>query len=292
MNLPKPPKTMTRRHFLKTSLFAGAGLFGSGGLLTGYSYNVEPKWIESKQIKLSFKRLPDAFHGKRVVQFSDVHIGHHFDLANLQHVVDKINETKPDALCFTGDLFDSWVSENPVRTGEILGKLEAPLGKWAVLGNHDYYTGVQETINILQKGGFTALVNRVQKMTVGHSFIYMAGVDDIWEGKPDLVLTLKGTDQDRFTLLLSHSANYADIAAKYPIDLQLSGHSHGGQVRLPMVGAITTPPFGDKYVMGHYKIERSSLQVYTNRGIGTSVHPVRFLCRPEITVITLEQQKN
>lgn len=289
MNVANP---ITRRSFLRKTLYAGAAFLAAGGFTSAYAFQIEPRWIEIKRIRLSFERLPEAFHGIKVVHFSDVHIGQHFNLEHLHVVSDLINKQQPDLLCFTGDLFDFTVSEDAVSTGEMLAKLQAPLGKWAVLGNHDYYTGAKETTAILQKGNFATLVNQHARIRLGEAELQIAGVDDITRGKPNIKAALNGADPNQFTLLLSHSANYADEAVKEHVDLQLSGHSHGGQVRLPFLGAPVTPPNGDKYVMGHYVVQDSRLQVYTNRGIGTSILPVRFMCRPEITVITLERRKS
>ncbi|MNI41950.1 putative metallophosphoesterase [compost metagenome] len=285
MNSPQP---INRRSFLKKALLTGAGVLSAGGLLSGYSYGIEPKWMEITQVKLTFDRLPPAFHGKRLLQFSDIHVGLNFDLMDLSRIVDIITEQEADLICFTGDFFDSWISEDPDRTSEVLTRLQAPLGKWAAIGNHDYYAGSKETVRILKNGGFTTLINSHTNLTSASSTIQLAGVDDMSRGKPNLTAAVKGANKDLFTILLSHSANFADQAIKEAIDLQLSGHSHGGQVRLPFIGPLVTPPNGDKYVMGHYHVPGSQLQVYTNRGIGTSIHPIRFMCRPEITVITLQ----
>jgi predicted MPP superfamily phosphohydrolase len=288
MNSKKP---ISRRSFLKKSMLAAAGLIASGTLIAGYSSFIEPKWVEMKRIRLYFERLPRSFRGIRIVHFSDIHLGHHFNLHNLKGIAHQIQLEKPDLLCFTGDLFDFAFTENLQQTSRILAELQAPLGKWAVLGNHDYYSRVETTVSLLSDGGFTVLMNEHKKISLGEESLQIAGVDDMLKGRPDLVHALQHTDPAVFTLLLSHSANYADIAAAHPIDLQLSGHSHGGQVRLPFIGALVTPPLGDKYIMGHYQHERSNLQIYTNRGIGTTIHPVRLFCRPEITIITLDENK-
>ncbi len=110
------------------------------------------------------------------------------------------------------------------------------------------------------------------------------------EGKPDLEVALQSAKPDEFVLLLSHAPDFADVAVRHPVDLQLSGHSHGGQVRLPLIGNTSALPlYGRKYVDGLYTLGGGKLQVYTNRGIGVSVFPVRFLCRPELTVFTLHR---
>ncbi|MBP1995273.1 metallophosphoesterase [Paenibacillus eucommiae] len=283
----KQKNLTTRRSFLQKSIYAAAGLLIAGGLTGGYSTLIEPRWYETTYTRLVFDRLPAAFRGVRIVHFSDVHLGYHFDNSNLRTLIDRIMKEKPDLICFTGDLFDQEVGENPSKVSELLAQLKAPLGKWACLGNHDYYSGYQETISVLQAGGFTTLLNEHQYISKGDQAIQIVGVDDMSVGRPDIKRAMKDTDPDAFSLLLSHSSNYADAAAPYSLDLQLSGHSHGGQIRLPLIGALVLPPHGNKYAMGHYQADNSKLQIYTTRGIGTTIFPLRFLCRPEITVLTL-----
>ena len=106
-----------------------------------FSWNQKVKLVEITRITLPFERLPNAFHGIKLLQFSDIHIGHHFDLQDLERVVKLIQKEKADILCFTGDLFDADISEAPDLTSQLLGSLEAHLGKWAVLGNHDKWIG-------------------------------------------------------------------------------------------------------------------------------------------------------
>lgn len=129
--------------------------------------------------------------------------------------------------------------------------------------------------------------SRYEVVQKGTNSLILAGVDDQMEGKPDIHSALKRTSSNRCTLLLSHCPDYADEIKELPIDLQLSGHSHGGQIRFPLLGELSTPPYAQKYVQGLYQISDSALQVYTNRGIGTTILPIRFLCRPELTVIEL-----
>ncbi|NEW06552.1 metallophosphoesterase [Paenibacillus sp. SYP-B3998] len=284
-----PP--LSRRSFLKKGVVLAGSALASGGLVGSYSTLVEPRWYEITKVNILLERLPGAFHGKKLVHISDFHIGHHFDLKQLQVVTNLVRQEKPDLLCFTGDLFDSKVTEDPQLTSDILASLEVPLGKWSVLGNHDYDVSNEKTAAILQNGGFQTLSNSYRTIRHAGQTIQIAGVEDMLTGAPDLDEALRGTNADAFTLLLSHSPNFADYAAERPIDLQLSGHSHGGQIRLPVIGALVTPPLGDKYVMGLHSVPGYKLQVYTTRGIGTTIFPLRFMCRPEITVITLEKTK-
>ncbi|MDD9267920.1 metallophosphoesterase [Paenibacillus sp. GCM10023248] len=282
---------MSRRKFLKKGAALAGALLASGGLTGSYAGFIEPRWYEVTRFPLSFARLPNAFHGLKVLQFSDTHIGHFFNLADLEQLVTLINAEKADIITFTGDLFDAAITEDSALTSKLLASIEAPLGKWAVLGNHDKWIDINYTLPILEDGGFRTLQNAYQTITYKSQSIQLAGVKDRLTAKPDIVTTLSGSNPQMFTLLLSHCPDYANEVTGYPIDLQLSGHTHGGQIRLPVAGALLTPPQGRHYVVGLNQVPNSSMLVYTNRGIGTTTLPLRFLCRPEITVITLERQK-
>lgn len=118
--------------------------------------------------------------------------------------------------------------------------------------------------------------------------INVVGVDDILLGRPSMKVALEGANTDLLTILLAHEPDYADVVKDFPVDVQLSGHSHGGQVQLPFVGYIYTPSLAQKYVEGSYTIGNNSLQLYVSRGLGTTRLPYRFLCKPEITMYTLK----
>jgi predicted MPP superfamily phosphohydrolase len=275
---------LTRRQFLKRSFakWLGLGLLSITGF---YSYAIETKWIEIEKLSLTIPHLPDAFQNLRIVHFSDLHIGLSYDPEDLPTVLDQIQALNPDILCFTGDLVTDDTSMLPA-TVPFFKKLQAPFGKFAVLGNHDYRHSAENVMKCLQQSGFHVLLNSHQIIEKDGSRLAIVGVDDQVEGVPDLEKAWH-QQQNIATILLSHCPDFADIAAKYPIALQLSGHSHGGQVRLPLIGHIVTPPFAKKYVQGLYSVPQSSLQVYVNRGLGTTLLPIRFYCRPQISVIEL-----
>lgn len=282
---------MTRRSFLIKGMYTVAGLFLTPVASYSYARYAEPGWLAVKQVTLTLKRLPAAFDGIRIVQFSDVHLGFHYTVEQLGKLAQRIQSFQPDLICFTGDLFDYSTGQDDGPTAQVLSKLKAPLGKAAVLGNHDYYGKEQKKImDILSKGGFTVLMNDSIPIQRGTSRLWLSGVDDMLEGKADLAAALKKTAaQEECVILLSHCPDFADTTLKYPVDLQLSGHSHGGQVRLPFYGHLYAPDCGQKYVDGLYTLGDGKLQVYTNRGIGVSVYPIRFWCRPELTVLTLRK---
>lgn len=226
----------------------------------------------------------------KIAHFSDTHLGHYYEPEDLQVAVDKVNENKPDFICFTGDLFD----RDLVKVREsiaVLSGLKAPYGKFAVLGNHDYRTGADEVRRIISEAGFQLLDNQHQTLLIGGQPLCIAGIDNVSHGRPDIEAAIRDIPQESCVILLAHEPDIADTAAGYPIDLQLSGHSHGGQVRLPFIGHLLTPEYGHKYPDGLQQVPHSSLQVYTSRGLGTTILPIRFFCRPEITIIELASQQ-
>lgn len=284
-NLP-----ISRRVFLKQSARWLAGL--SVIPAAGYSYSrfLEPRLIQTTKQSLSFRRLPASFDGKRIVHISDIHLDYHFGITRLSELLDKIQALKPDMICFTGDLYHSSVLPSESACIELLEQLKPPLGKWAVLGNHDYTAGAKDVERVLNLGGFKILNNRSELVKNDNQRIRIAGIDDALRGSPNLDLALEGENSDLFTLFLAHEPDLADYALAYSVDLQLSGHSHGGQIKLPFIGHVLLPDLAHKYPEGLYFLD-NRLYLYTNRGIGVSAHPVRFLCRPEITVITMNVMK-
>lgn len=279
---------MSRRSFLKKGLLLGGGVLAIPSVGYGYATLVEPHWLQVERITLSFPTLPEAFKGLRVVQFSDLHFGFHLDVKQLTHVAHVIQAEKPDIVCFTGDLVDYAVGPSGQEIQEVLRTITATYGCYAVLGNHDYYGDVEEVADVLEGGSFHCLRNKGVRIQKGNHSIWIAGIEDMWEGVPNIKAAMKSVKKEEWVLLLSHAPDFADMAALEPIQLQLSGHSHGGQVRLPFIGPLASVPYGVKYPSGLYHVGKNkTLTLYTNRGIGVSVRPIRFMCRPEITVLTL-----
>ncbi|MGD8189622.1 metallophosphoesterase [Brevibacillus ginsengisoli] len=251
---------------------------------------IERFWVEVRPVGIAIAKLPASMAGLRIVLFSDVHVGFYYENHHLRKLVDQINEQKPDVICFTGDLLDSRDALPMIQeASRELARLQAPLGKFAVLGNHDYRTDADQIAKHLQLGGFKLLVNQSDSMVHNGGRLNIVGVDDAINGNPDLAKALQGVSEQAPTILLVHEPDYAAISSKFPIDLQLSGHSHGGQVRIPFGGPVLTSRLGKNYNAGEYKLH--NMTIYTTRGIGTTILPVRFFSRPEITVITLQQQK-
>ncbi|MEK4346012.1 metallophosphoesterase [Paenibacillus sp. FSL P4-0184] len=283
----KGKTTMTRRQFL---VRGAATVIGAGLLTSGYAWQGEPNWIQVTKLKLSFKDIPSAFSGMKVVHFSDTHLGFNKDARDLARLAERIAKEEPDLICFTGDIVDS-NPEDLVDAIPVLAELNAPLGKYAVLGNHDF-KNTKRIIELFTSAGFRVLRNESYLLKRGGAVMAVTGLDDLLHGEPDPVKALKGVPAGTFTVLMMHEPDYADIAQAHSFHLQLSGHSHGGQIRLPFLGAPFTPYGSQKYINGLYYTDTKRMPVYVNRGFGETVMPFRFLCRPELTVLTLRHSSD
>lgn len=279
------PKT-NRRAFLKKSARFYLGLLGTGMLGTAFSVVGERFWYKINKLPLTVKNLPDAFKGWQVVHFSDAHLGFYYDAEHFRRVVEIINQLNPDILLFTGDLVNTG-SPWPGEAISLLSELKTPRGgKWAVLGNHDYWSKEQVKAS-LTSSDFTVLENTHRFLEIAKQRLYIAGVEDVLYGRPNLDVALDGLSYQDCVLLLVHEPDFVVRSQDYPVCAQFSGHSHGGQVRIPFIGHVVTPLGAKEYVDGLYYIGEKQLPLYVNRGIGTSTLPVRFFCRPEITAFTL-----
>jgi hypothetical protein len=208
-----------------------------------------------------------------------------------------VNGLHPDLIALTGD-FVSYplFSPNYVKgalaaepCAELLRQMQAPYGSWAVMGNHDFFTDPVHVTAALQAQGIQILKNESVPIELKGTRFWLAGVGDVIGGAANLDASLQHAQAEEATILLAHEPDYADrvarqVAAK-SVDLQLSGHSHGGQVRLPLMRPLYLPELAKKYISGLYKI--GPLTLYTNSGLGTVGVPVRWNCPPEITLLTL-----
>lgn len=258
----------------------------------GYITQIEPSWVEIKEVHLPLRRLAPAFAGLRLVQLSDIHMGSWMNLDRLNHAVGLALALRPDAYLLTGDYLPGkgWSAERETQLADLsagMGPLSAVAPTFSVLGNHDHRTSARAIQQTLAEIGVTDLTNTVYPLEKDGAKLYLAGVDDINVGSPDFDQVLRLLPADGPAILLAHEPDFADIsAATGRFALQLSGHTHGGQVVLPWIGAPLLPRNGRKYPSGLYKV--GEMYQYTNRGIGTGREYVRFNCRPEITQFVLE----
>jgi hypothetical protein len=277
---------ISRRKFLFTAGAAGLGLFAADGYWQSTRVHVE-------KIEIPLKRLPKAFDGYTIAQLSDLHYEHLFSAEVIHRSVELVNGLRPDLTVLTGDFvtvpifererFLRKAAETAIPCADLLGMLHGP--KYAVLGNHDAEANPPLIIRSLERNGVSVMRNRSTPLERGNARIWLAGIDDFLRGEPRIELALDGIPPDEATILMAHEPDCADYYSALPIDLQLSGHSHGGQVWIPGVGAPWLPPMSRKYPRGLYHI--NNLTLYTNMGIGTIRAPIRINCPPEVTLITL-----
>jgi predicted MPP superfamily phosphohydrolase len=264
---------------------ATMALVGAGGLL--YAREVETRRVEIRPVELTLPRLAPEFDGYRLVQIGDFHLDDWSKPERLHRVVEKVNEQRPDLVAITGDFASYSARElDAEQLIEALRALGARDGCVAILGNHDYLTDVKLVRRCIREGGIEELINGVRTLRRREAALHVAGIDDVMEGNSRLDLVLRELPEDGAAILLAHEPDFADVsAATRRFDLQLSGHSHGGQVAVPFLRRLVLPPFSQRYTRGLYDV-RGMIQ-YTNRGLGFVHARLRFLCRPEITVITL-----
>lgn len=256
-------------------------------VLTAARIHGEARSISVTRSEIALPGLPAAFDGLTVAFLSDLHCGDQTTRAFLERVVDETNRLKPDLILLGGD----YVTEGTdyIRpVGKILSRLRAPLGTYGVLGNHDFYADATGVRTALKRAGVVAVDNGGRWLTRGDSRLRIAGVGDLWEDVPDLGAALAGTGPNDTVILLSHNPDYAMEITDPRVGLVLSGHTHGGQIQLPRVGAlITNSRYGRRLAAGLTRIR--SFHLYVSRGLGTVMLPFRYNCPPEITFLTLRR---
>ena len=273
--------------YRRVLLGAALGVLLLGGLV--YVRKVEPEDVQIVPVSLVLPRLDAVFDGYRIAQISDIHADGWMTPGRVLSLVNLVNAEAPDLVAITGDLatysrFRSLIRHTS-RLGAPLRRLCAPDGVVAVLGNHDHKTDARTVRRVLAASGVIELHNAVLTLRRGGESLYLCGVDDLKEGAPRLDLALERLSEEGAAVLLAHEPDFADeSAATGRFDLQLSGHSHGGQVGVPLLRYPFLPKLSRKYPTGLYRV--GDMFLYTNRGLGA--HPrFRFNCRPEITVFTL-----
>lgn len=276
-------RKISRRKFLGLSSAAFLGGLVAGG---AYLYiNDESKEPVVEKVQIPIRSLPESLEGFTIAILSDFHLYPLTQLPLIETAVAMTNALKPDLTVLLGDYV--WHEVEAIfDLAPALGKLNARHGVYSIIGNHDLWTNVDVITKGLEEAHLPILRNEGITIPTGKDTLYLAGLDDGWAGNPDLATTLANREANATTVLLMHEPDLADqYAQDDSIALQLSGHSHGGQIRFPYVGAIVLPYLAWKYDMGLYKIKE--LWLYTNRGLGVTNEPIRYNCPPEITEITL-----
>ncbi len=250
-------------------------------LVVGLVLALDAFWIEPNWIEVTHYQIHAPLGAPlKIAQLSDLHTR---GLGRRERRILAILEAeKPDLIVVTGDSVSSWRTSYP-KCREVLARLHAPLGVWLVRGNWENWRPVKNERAFYEAAGVRLLVNASQAVQPD---VWLVGLDDPWSGTPRPEAALAGVPPGTFTIALFHSPYFFDWMAGR-CNLALAGHTHGGQVRLPLVRPLWLPGGCGRFLAGWY-VERGS-QMYVSRGLGMSVLPMRFLCRPELAIITLGQ---
>ena len=277
----------------RRALFAGtaAVALGVAGLRHAYGE------VTVLKKSLSLKDLPESLSGLKLALVADLHRGPVISQEYLEGVVEKINALEPDIVLLPGDFVsksDSYFED----VTAVLSQLKPKIASLATLGNHDHWEGVDAATAAVENAGVTLLTNSSVHLNPdrtisesGQSGLCFAGVDDLWCGKPDLQAALADVADNVPRLLMSHNPDFAEqkraLKADLRVDFQVSGHTHGGQVVLPGIGAMTSGSYhGLKYIYGD--VQGPQWPVFITRGVGTSIIPIRVGAAPEIVLFTLQ----
>lgn len=279
----EPAGRLTRRRFVE--LATGAGLATACGASV-YGAFVEPFRYEVTEREIFVPDLPAAFDGFRIAQLSDVHHSRLVSLDEVRRVVDLTQSAGGDMIALTGD-FTTYARRYIAPCVEHLKRLTAPAGVWAVLGNHDHASDPAMTTAALEQAGIGVLSNRWTELERKGERLALVGVDDWSWGRLDWAEAQRGFDQRRPSVLLSHQPRVLDMPEAQAHSLIFAGHTHGGQVRLPVIGAPVRFSEEFRYVEGLFR--RGRTQMFVTRGTGVVGLPVRIGAPPEISVITLRR---
>ena len=275
---------------MKTLRRISASLLAIGCLLGVWAFWWEPHRFRVREVPLELPDWPPALAGLRVALLADLHVGSPYnDVDKLREIIRRTNEAHPDLICLLGDYVKGripghWV--NPKTIARELGRLQAPLGVFAVMGNHDYWYGVENVIQAFRNSGIKVMEDQAERVTFRGAGFWIGGLSDFREGRHDVRGTLRQVTDSAPVILITHNPDiFPEIPAR--VSLLLAGHTHGGQVVFPFIGALVVPSIYDnRYLNGH--IEERGQHLFVASGTGMSYLPVRFLVPPEVTILRIE----
>jgi len=278
-------RQITRRRFLKALAGGAVGLAATGV----YAWRVEPHWVAVERVDLPVPQRLAHWRGRKIVQVSDLHVGKHVDDDYLRDCFDRVAALEPDLLLITGDFMTCHADEQVEHVAEVLRSLPAAkLGRFGISGNHDYGDSWRSELaadrltDALAKLDIRMLRNELEMI----DGLPLIGVDDLWSVRYRPEEVLPKVAAEPFALAMCHNPDGVDRAEWQSFKgWVLAGHTHGGQCRIPLVGAPIVPVLNKHYVAGIYPVGEDRT-LYVNRGLGHSLR-VRFDARPEITVFTV-----
>jgi len=278
-------RQLSRRDWVKLSA-ASVATVGLGCLSYGFLVRDH---VEVSRVEVKIANLPDPFAGLTIAHLSDIHHGPYTSLDYIHRCVEIANGLNPDLVALTGD-FTFGGKRHIEPCAEALRSLKPRVGVYASLGNHDYYVGAGLVAKALRGAGFNLLIDAKDRLESRGDKLWVMGVDDLHYGETDLRSLMREAPREQPRIVLGHQPDWIEefAARNKHADLMLSGHTHGGQIRIPLLGAPQTPSeYGQRYTMG--LVRRDAMQIYTTRGIGTVGVPSRFDCPPEIVLYTLQR---
>lgn len=284
---PDQPANKKRRLRVKISLF---GLLGCLIFLALWAFVIEPSRLVLRETRITAPSWPANLKGLRIVAFSDLHAGSpYITLDKIHQIVETTNAAQPDLILLPGDFVIQGVLGGKFMEPEVMASalkgLRARFGVFATLGNHDWWYNGPRVKKALENAGVTVLENDAAMIERNGAAIWIAGIGDKWEGKPDIASALAKVDDSAPIIALTHNPDiFPSIPAR--VTLTIAGHTHGGQVALPIIGRPIVPSdFGERYVVGH--IVEDSKHLFVTPGVGSSILPVRFRVPPEISLLTI-----
>lgn len=285
-----PPGRISRRRLLCGLLAAGGAGLGAGA---GYAYGIEPVWPRVNHHRMPLSRLGSEFQGARLIQISDLHVGPSVPGDYLQKWVDWITAQQPDFVVITGDCIHYSRAAGLPALGRLLGRLRAKEAVLVALGNHEWGASqprggradvAERAANAMRAEGVRVLRNQAASFRRGASELHIVGLDDYWGDNYNPALAFGTLPAMAPTVVLSHNPDTFIDLLERPFDWMLSGHTHGGQVNIPLLGPPLLPVRHRQFAAGHFRLAGRNL--YVNRGLGWA-RRVRFNARPEVTVFTL-----
>ena len=280
-------RTPSRRKRLRVSLDAIILLLG---LLGFWGFFIEPNRLVVRQQTIQIESWPRELNGLRIAVVADIHAGAPFiDDKKLRLIVKRTNELHPDLIVILGDYMtgNGWVRRQvkPEEFAPILKDLSAPLGLYSVLGNHDWWFNGKEVRRGLEQNGIKVLEDEVVQLNVRGTTLWLAGLADLWTRPQHIEETINKVPEGAPVIALTHNPDiFPQVSQRVP--LLLAGHTHGGQVRFPLIGSVVhSSKLGKRYESGH--VFENNHHLFVTTGIGTSIMPVRFGVPPEIVLLTV-----
>lgn len=273
----------------RKKIFLAVAMLAAAALVIIYTVMFERYWIAYHEVPVRVPGLPAAFDGFRIQVIADVHAGYLMPPWWVRHVLDSANARPKDMIALVGD----YVHGRNMR-GELdsvyplLGGLSAPAGVYAVNGNHDHWADETHARALLERSG-RMIENRFVLIRRGDAVLAVAGLGDFTENRSGID-AIEGIPPDATLIVLAHNPDSAEMDHRRRVDLYICGHTHGGQIRIPLADYAPVLPVANRHLDAGIRRTRRDEQVFISRGIGWAILPVRFNCRPEIPVLVLRSQ--